>query len=72
MRRPKPATEFDKILEKVEQISLHVIAYAILGMPGQTIEEMVDTLIYLMGKKVLIGPSSLLPSTARDPSFRKM
>jgi len=57
MRRPKGTTEFDKILEEAEQVGFNVIAYAILGMPGQTIEEMVDTLIYLMGKKVLIGPS---------------
>ena len=61
MRRPKPTTGFDKILEKAEQVGLHVIAYAILGMPGQTIEEMVDTLIYLMGKRVLIGPSIYYP-----------
>ena len=70
MRRPKPATEFDKILEKAEQIGLHVIAYAILGMPGQTIEEMVDTLIYLMGKKVLIGPSIYYP-TPGTPLFER-
>jgi radical SAM superfamily enzyme YgiQ (UPF0313 family) len=57
MRRPKTRTEFDKILQRAEQVNLNVIAYAILGMPGQTIEEMVNTLIYLMGKRVLIGPS---------------
>jgi anaerobic magnesium-protoporphyrin IX monomethyl ester cyclase len=62
MRRPKTATEFDEILEKAEQVGLYVIAYAILGMPGQTMEEMVDTLIHLMGKKVLIGPSIYYPT----------
>jgi tRNA A37 methylthiotransferase MiaB len=62
MRRPKTTTKFDKILEKAEEVGLHVIAYAILGMPGQTIEEMVDTLIYLMGNKVLIGPSIYYPT----------
>jgi anaerobic magnesium-protoporphyrin IX monomethyl ester cyclase len=62
MRRPKPTTEFDRILEEAEKIGLHAIAYAILGMPGQTIEEMVDTLIYLMGEKVLIGPSIYYPT----------
>src|SRR4030043_925180 len=31
-------------------------------MPCQTIEEMVDTLIYLMGKQVLIGPSVYYPT----------
>jgi hypothetical protein len=31
-------------------------------MPGQTIGEMVDTLIYLMGKRALIGPSVYYPT----------
>ncbi len=70
MNRPKPTTEFDRILEQVEQVGLHVIAYAILGLPGQTIEEMVDTLIYLMGKKVLIGPSIYYP-TPGTPLFER-
>jgi radical SAM superfamily enzyme YgiQ (UPF0313 family) len=62
MRRPKTRIEFDKIVEKAEEVGLSVVAYAILGMPDQTIEEMVDTLIYLMGKKVLIGPSVYYPT----------
>ena len=70
MRRPKPTAEFDRILEEAEQIGLQVIAYAILGLPGQTIEEMVDTLIYLMGKKVLIGPSIYYP-TPGTPLFER-
>jgi radical SAM superfamily enzyme YgiQ (UPF0313 family) len=70
MRRPKGTTEFDKILEETEQFGLNVIAYAILGMPGQTIEEMVNTLIYLMGKKVLIGPSVYYP-TPGTPLFER-
>jgi len=70
MGRPKPTTEFDKILKKAEQIGLQVIAYAIFGMPGQTIKEMVDTLIYLMGKKVLIGPSVYYP-TPGTPLFER-
>jgi anaerobic magnesium-protoporphyrin IX monomethyl ester cyclase len=70
MRRPKPTTEFDQILEKAEQVGLNVIAYAILGMPGQTIEEMVDTLIYLMGKRVLIGASIYYP-TPGTPLFKR-
>jgi radical SAM superfamily enzyme YgiQ (UPF0313 family) len=70
MRRPKPTIDFDRILEQATQIGLQVIAYAILGMPGQTVEEMVDTLIYLMGKKVLIGPSIYYP-TPGTPLFER-
>jgi radical SAM superfamily enzyme YgiQ (UPF0313 family) len=67
-RRPEPTAEFDQILEKAERVGLNVIAYAILGMPGQTIEEMADTLIYLMGKRVLIGASIYYP-TPGTPFF---
>jgi hypothetical protein len=70
MGRPKPATAFDKILEKAEQMGLDVIAYAILGMPGQALAEMVDTLIYLAGKRVLIGPSIYYP-TPGTPLFAR-
>jgi anaerobic magnesium-protoporphyrin IX monomethyl ester cyclase len=70
MKRPKPPTEFDKILENAVQVGLNVVAYAILGMPGQTIEEMVDTLIYLMGKRVLIGPSIYYPAPG-TPLFER-
>ena len=62
MKRPKAAVEFDRILEEADRVGLDVIAYGIFGMPGQSVEEMVDTLIYLMGKRVLIGPSIYYPA----------
>ena len=62
MSRPGTTEGFDKVLEEAGQAHLNVIAYAILGMPGQTIREMVDTLIYLMGKRALIGPSVYYPA----------
>ena len=70
MGRPKEATCFDEILREAERVGLQVIAYAISGMPGQRVEEMVDTLISLMGRKVLIGPSVYYP-TPGTPLFRK-
>jgi radical SAM superfamily enzyme YgiQ (UPF0313 family) len=70
MKRPKAMIGFDKILEEAERVGLHVVAYAIIGMPGQTIDEMVDTMIYLMGKKVLIGPSVYYP-TPRTPLYER-
>jgi anaerobic magnesium-protoporphyrin IX monomethyl ester cyclase len=70
MGRPEGSTHFEKVLKEAEATRLHVIAYAIFGMPGQTIEEMVDTLIYLMGKRVLIGPSIYYP-TPGTPLFKR-
>jgi len=62
MKRPGSTTDFKEIVDKAEEVGLHVVAYAILGMTDQTIEEMVDTLVYLMGKRVLIGPSIYYPT----------
>ncbi len=62
MKRPAPTLDFNEIVDKADKAGLHLVAYAILGMPGQTIEEMVDTLVYLMGKRVLIGPSIYYPT----------
>jgi radical SAM superfamily enzyme YgiQ (UPF0313 family) len=70
MRRPEAMIGFDKILEMAERVGLHVVAYVIIGMPGQTIDEMVDALIYLMGKRVLIGPSIYYP-TPGTPLFER-
>lgn len=70
MKRPKTVAGFDRIVEEAEQAGLSVIAYGIFGMPGQSIEEMLDTLIYLMGKRILIGPSIYYP-TPRTPLFER-
>jgi anaerobic magnesium-protoporphyrin IX monomethyl ester cyclase len=61
MHRPEEMAGFDEIAAEATSAGLKVIAYAILGMPGQMVTEMVDTLIYLMGRKVLIGPSVYYP-----------
>jgi anaerobic magnesium-protoporphyrin IX monomethyl ester cyclase len=70
MERPRASFDFDDILRRANRVGLNVIAYAIFGMPGQTIEEMVDTLIYLMERKVFIGPSVYYP-TPGTPLFEK-
>lgn len=68
LKRPIPKKEFEEILKDAEAEDLDVIAYAIFGIPDQSIEEMVETLIYLMGKRVLIGPSLYYP-TPGTPLF---
>jgi anaerobic magnesium-protoporphyrin IX monomethyl ester cyclase len=70
MGRPQPRIGFEEVLEGTKRAGLDVVAYAILGLPGQRIEEMVDTLIDLMGKRVLIGPSIYYP-TPGTPLFER-
>jgi radical SAM superfamily enzyme YgiQ (UPF0313 family) len=62
MKRPGLTVDFKEVVNQAEEVGLHVVAYAIWGMPGQTVEEMVDTLISLMGMRVLIGPSIYYPT----------
>jgi anaerobic magnesium-protoporphyrin IX monomethyl ester cyclase len=62
MNRPGLTVDFKEVVNEAEEVGLNVVAYAIWGMPGQTIEEMVDTLISLMGMRVLIGPSIYYPT----------
>jgi hypothetical protein len=62
MKRPGLTIDFKEVVNQAEEVGLHVVAYAIWGMPGQTIEEMVDTLVCLMGMRVLIGPSIYYPT----------
>jgi radical SAM superfamily enzyme YgiQ (UPF0313 family) len=68
MKRPRGLIDFDPVMSEAEKTGLQVIAYAILGMPGQTLGEMVKTIIYLMGKRALIGPSIYYP-TPNTPLF---
>lgn len=70
MKRPHPFAEFDSILTEAKKTGLNVVAYAILGIPGQTLEEMIDTLIYLMERRVLIGPSIYYPVPGTSLSQR--
>jgi tRNA A37 methylthiotransferase MiaB len=70
MQRPGGTAGFDEIAAGAIRAGLNVIAYAILGMPVQTIRDMVSTLIYLMGRRVLIGPSIYYP-TPGTPLFER-
>lgn len=61
LKRPYSILEFDEVLKEANEVELRIITYAIFGIPGQCIDDMIDTLIYLMGKKLLIGPSIYYP-----------
>ncbi len=66
MERPVAEISFDDILQEAKRANLNAVAYGIFGMPGQTLEEMVETLISLAGKEVLIGPSVYYPTPGTD------
>lgn len=62
MGRPANAAAFDEVLKMTQRAGLQVTAYGIFGLPGQSLEGMVETLLHLMSRKVLIGPSIYYPT----------
>lgn len=60
-RRAYPAN-FLNILDWLEASDFTVEAHFIIGLPGQTPAEIIDTIIFLTGKRVLPGPSIYYPA----------
>jgi radical SAM superfamily enzyme YgiQ (UPF0313 family) len=56
-KRPGSTGHFDRIVKKAAAAGLEMVNYVILGLPDSTIEEMLDSIIHLMQRPVLIGPS---------------
>ena len=59
--RPDSLEDFLKALNLACETGIKVTGYIFLGVPGQTIQGMVDDLIFLTGKPCLIGPSIFYP-----------
>lgn len=47
IRRGYPLSVYDEAVEKLKRIPVHVIVHVILGLPGETAEEMKETVSYV-------------------------
>src|SRR3990172_7430256 len=61
LSRPDTLREFKKALDLASSAGLKITAYVFLGVPGQTVSEMVEDLTYLAKTDALIGPSIFYP-----------
>ncbi len=59
--RAYPAN-FLKLLDWLEASPFMIEAHFIIGLPGQTPADIIDTLVFLMGKRALPGPSIYYPA----------
>ncbi|MDX1762955.1 MAG: hypothetical protein R3231_01405, partial [bacterium] len=59
--RPGSLTHFGKILSHVKEQGLRTTVHMILGLPGDKIDNMIQTLLDLLGKPCLIGASIYYP-----------
>jgi hypothetical protein len=69
-KRPGSTNHFDRVVKKAAEAGLEMVNYVILGLPDSTIEEMLDSIIHLMQRPVLIGPS-VFYATPGTESYRQ-
>jgi tRNA A37 methylthiotransferase MiaB len=69
-KRPGSASHFDRVVQKGAEAGIEMVNYLILGLPDSTIEEMLDSIIFLMERPVLIGPS-VFYATPGTESYRQ-
>ncbi len=69
-KRPGSTSHFDRVVKKAAELSMEMVNYVILGLPDSTIDEMLDSIIHLMQRPVLIGPS-VFYATPGTESYRQ-
>jgi hypothetical protein len=69
-KRPGSTSHFDRVVNKAAEADLEMVNYVILGLPDSTLEEMLDSVIHLMQRPVLIGPS-VFYATPGTESYRQ-
>jgi radical SAM superfamily enzyme YgiQ (UPF0313 family) len=55
--RPGHGTTIGEIVATARSLGFFITVYLIIGLPGQTYKEAKETIDYLLGLKVLVGPS---------------
>ena len=62
INRPYNPEKATTVLKQAAEYKLPTTTYIIFGIPGHTLADMVQSLIYLMGQETLIGPSIFYPT----------
>jgi len=69
-KRPGSTPHFDRVVQKGAEVGLEMVNYLILGLPDSSIEEMLTSIVHLMERPVLIGPS-VFYATPGTESYRQ-
>src|SRR5215470_4577601 len=69
-RRPGSTPHFDRVVQQGAEVGLEMVNYVILGLPDSSLEEMLASIIHLMERPVLIGPS-VFYATPGTESYRQ-
>lgn len=66
VRRPGRLDDFQRAAKAAINAGLKVIAYLIIGLPSQTLEDIIDDLLYLASQNLLIGASPFYPAPGSE------
>jgi anaerobic magnesium-protoporphyrin IX monomethyl ester cyclase len=69
-KRPGSTPHFDRVVQKGAEVGLEMVNYLILGLPDSRLEEMLTSIVHLMERPVLIGPS-VFYATPGTESYRQ-
>jgi hypothetical protein len=69
-KRPGSTPHFDRVVQKGAEVGVEMVNYLILGLPDSTLEEMLASIVHLMERPVLIGPS-VFYATPGTESYRQ-
>lgn len=74
LRRPHRIGRFLEVIEAAADLGFHVISYQILGLPMETVDQMVETMAFLTRLPVRIGASIfyLTPGSVLSADFPPM
>ncbi len=69
-KRPGSTPHFDRVVQKGAEVGIAMVNYLILGLPDSSIAEMIESILHLMERPVLIGPS-VFYATPGTESYRQ-
>lgn len=73
-RRPHTLNKYLEIVERAHNLGLEIVTYQILGLPHETLDEIIETMLLMMRLPVLIGVSIfyLTPGSSISKEFHEM
>jgi len=61
IERSQSYQHFSKVVSWAQKYGLTIVAYLIIGLPEDNLDQMIDDVVFLTGLPVLIGPSIFYP-----------
>ena len=69
-KRPGSTPHFDRVVQQGAALGVEMVNYLILGLPDSSLHEMLASMLHLMARPVLIGPS-VFYATPGTESYRQ-